>query len=591
MENAPEFSNLEAVILFEGRYLELHAGLVSTRVQRLTRIVSPWGLEHVSDPRLAFDSARQELTVNACRTYQPDGYFYDSPVNAFNDVTPGGVALAVDFLTIREMVVTHTGLEPGYCIWLDYTISETTPSALPYNEVFTPQGRFPTAEYELSATGDLFGETVNPDPAGLFALPEPERDGDTLRWHLTELPASPGEATDRLGDQIPRVVLAAVDSWDELAGGLREQLILASESCDGLEEWLLDLEADSPFLDGRDALRVCTEALADRTALLTYAPVGVPLTPRSVSRVLETSVATPLERVALLMAIGHHRGFETSLFFPSTSRTISRDIPALGILGSPYLKLRPGWDSDSHWTFHPTSGEVTSPWTDQRDMPVLSILDDRASWEMDCLPSPRRFTLNMYWNLNDGTVHAAGFCSFDDRISGNPLTPETLLAEWVGGWSDETETGASSMLCNLSGFDFELDATVTPPAADDRGRTTIELPLPPLDLQTIIPAGMTLAHSQCRARLFPVAPISIQIHWLIDLPEGVELLSGENAGAGFPGASFTLERTLEGSRLNSTYHLEWSGDPIDPSGYADCRQFLLTALDPAMSTLVLKGTD
>jgi hypothetical protein len=71
---------------------------------------------------IVYNPAFQKLKINKAVTTMADGTIVPSPKNAFNEVLP---RYAANFLTaniLREMVVTHTGLERGAIVELDYEI-------------------------------------------------------------------------------------------------------------------------------------------------------------------------------------------------------------------------------------------------------------------------------------------------------------------------------------------------------------------------------------------------------------------------------------------------------------------------------------
>lgn len=71
----------------------------------------------------------QKLTINKSYTRMADGKIVQAPKNAFNESLPHMAARAPQFAGLREMVITHTALEIGATIYLDYTI-ETKPGFL-----------------------------------------------------------------------------------------------------------------------------------------------------------------------------------------------------------------------------------------------------------------------------------------------------------------------------------------------------------------------------------------------------------------------------------------------------------------------------
>jgi len=70
-----------------------------------------------------YDPMYQELKIDKAYTIMRDGSRVDVPGNAFNEVLPYDAANAAPYNHLREMVITHTGLEVGATIYLDYTVS------------------------------------------------------------------------------------------------------------------------------------------------------------------------------------------------------------------------------------------------------------------------------------------------------------------------------------------------------------------------------------------------------------------------------------------------------------------------------------
>ncbi|MCX6287893.1 MAG: DUF3857 domain-containing protein [Bacteroidetes bacterium] len=91
---------------------------------------------------ISYNPGFQKLTVNKCFTIMADGKKVEAPSNSFNEVLPSFSASAPAFNALREMVITHTGLERGAVVHLDYSIhtSAGNAPALMGNEIL--------AEYE-----------------------------------------------------------------------------------------------------------------------------------------------------------------------------------------------------------------------------------------------------------------------------------------------------------------------------------------------------------------------------------------------------------------------------------------------------------
>ena len=72
---------------------------------------------------IVYDPAFQKLKINRSITTMADGKQVPTPANAMNELLPGFAANVPAWNRLREMVVTHTGLERGATIDFDYTLT------------------------------------------------------------------------------------------------------------------------------------------------------------------------------------------------------------------------------------------------------------------------------------------------------------------------------------------------------------------------------------------------------------------------------------------------------------------------------------
>ncbi|MFP4046605.1 MAG: DUF3857 domain-containing protein [Bacteroidales bacterium] len=71
---------------------------------------------------IVYNPDHQEVTINKSETTMADGKKVPSPDNAYNEVLPGMASGAPPYSHLREMVVTHTGLEKNSTINFDYEV-------------------------------------------------------------------------------------------------------------------------------------------------------------------------------------------------------------------------------------------------------------------------------------------------------------------------------------------------------------------------------------------------------------------------------------------------------------------------------------
>jgi len=586
VESAPaldERPDLDALVLYEGHAVTLRGGLAEHRVQRLVKLYAQWTQDLLGELRLRYDEGRQELIVHASRTWRPDGSSIDSPVNAYNVVTPRGLDRSVDHLGIRELVLTRIALEPGAVVWLDYTLRDLAPGPLPFQMQLLPQGDWPVAAMEIAAEG-LAAEAVNP-PDGLWALPAPAREDGRLVWRLADLPARPGEAEGRLGDQIPWIALSAAGGWDDLAGALADRLAAAAEDAGDLPERLDELDGETPFVSDREALQAWLDMAGERTALLRFDPWRVTPAPRAVARVLETATATPLERCALLAACCNLRGLEWQLVLPAAAAALP-ELPVLAALDDPLLRVSGAAAGGGDLILDPAAGSLRGADRLATGLPYLAF-EDRGFRRRVEPRAADRIDLRAHWDLVEGTAKAEGRLAGPLAAARGLTEPEAAVRRWAEGWCEGAEVTDVAIFAAGDGLDFRVELAAPMPEEGERGYVDLTLPAPPaVEPDALRPAGMHPERSRCRAVLFRGAA-EVHLDWTLRLPGDRPLLTAGAAGEDAEGARFTLAREAAAGRLEVDYRLEWDERTVAPGAYPDFRRLVLAALDPSARRVVL----
>jgi hypothetical protein len=586
VETSPSEANmqdLDALVLFDGTYVSYGDGLAEVRRQRLIKIYTEWAIDHLGDPRLAYDKSRQELKIHASRTYLLDGSSMDTPDNGYNEVTPRGLDLSVDHLDIREMVVSHVGIERGVSILLDWTVRDTEPQGLPFNRVFFLHDEFPALRKEIVAKGGLSGRSVNPE-ARLLMLSAPRERGDAIIWQAENLKSRPWHTEHRLGDQVPWIALAAAASWDDLLVRLHMRIDDAAAESGSIDALRQDLEDEMPFLSKRDALERLAHAVKDRTALVRYDPCRFTPLPRTVSACLERSTATPLERCTVLIACCRALSLDAAVVLPSRWKNLSADVPALEALSDPLIRVTDG--AGGIWWIDPVGGTVATRSPLEGAFPYFVV--DRAGVARSVEPLKKSdIKMGVFWDLEAGEGRAEGTISGPAVNALNLEEPEKLLRDWAGGWSDSAEVEDLEILASgPEGLAYALSLKAPVPAADDRGRTTVDLPMPPVPITEILPEGMHLGHSEVDGILFPRAQSSVHLTWTVRFPDDLGPLTGPTVDMVWEDVALTVTRTEHTSSVEVEYELEWGGRPLIPEEFRGYRSVFLEATDPRITRVV-----
>lgn len=118
------FAQSEATYNYLDRTYTLNAdGSTDQRVSSSMTIKTYLALNSLfGETFIEYNPEFQTVTINDSYTRQADGTIIRTPDNALNEVLPSSAANAPAYNSLKELVITHTGLELGATIYLDYTI-------------------------------------------------------------------------------------------------------------------------------------------------------------------------------------------------------------------------------------------------------------------------------------------------------------------------------------------------------------------------------------------------------------------------------------------------------------------------------------
>ena len=579
-----DLPNAEAVVLFEGTYVRCEKGLVTLRRQRLVRVYTENAVDELGDPRLSFDNGRQVLEIHASRTYLLDGSTMETPENGYNEVTPFGLDLVPGRLGVREMVVTHVGMERGVSILLDWAVRDTVPAVPGFSRLIFMHDEFPALRKEVVAEGDLWGETVNPADAP-FRLPDPVSNGGRLVWQAANLAPQPVYAAERLGDQLPWIALSSASTWETMLARVGRSVTAAARVGGNLQAALDDMERDEPATGERRALERISEAIRERTELIRYRPLVFASNPQTADEAYHQSSATPLERCVMMMAACGGRGFDAALVLPARFVSLPGDVPVLEALGDPLVRAvgREG----GPWFVDPVGGSVAAAVPLPGGMPYFIVSGEHVG-RATAPANPGTIRLGVFWDLDKGEAEA------DGSIAGYPMEnlawedPEGLLKEWLESWADSVKVGQIRILeSGPGGLTFSAGLGATLPEPDEHGRVLLDLPMPPCDMHDLLPPGLNLVHSGLDGVLFSPVPVTMDVVWKVRLPEGFVLLPGESRSLTVEGGSLAVGRSGNGRTLEAAYHFTWDGRAVHPEAYPGYRGMVLDAIDRRLTRVVL----
>jgi hypothetical protein len=324
--------------------------------------------------------------------------------------------------------------------------------------------------------------------------------------------------------------------------------------------------------------------LTERTALLRYDPwVYTPL-PRSVSECLETSTATPVERTAILLACCSEQKMSADLILPARWETLSEDVPVLEAMGDPLVRVRT--DYEHILWIDPVTGNVAPQHSLAPGVTYFIVGPD----EVETVVAGRvdnSVRMSAFWDLEKGEGSAEVEIAGPVALTLDWKDPGNLARSWAEGWCDSAEVTDLEILRSApDGIHFIVSLDAPLPEADDHGRTSVDLPLPPLEIIDLLPGGLDLARSETDGVLFFPAGVHAEAIWKLKPPEGLSLLPGPSVEMEWEDGRVVVRREDRPPFVAVVFDINLGGRPIIPAEYGGYRSLFIEATDPGLMRLV-----
>jgi len=375
------FRDEDAVVLFAGDYVILHDdGRIDRGSHRVVRLNTDYAIDRYGDPRVPYDTLRQELVVHSCRTYTPDGRIVAAKEHALNRVTPDDAAGCPDALPRQELVLTHLGVERGCVVEWDVEIRDRVAHA-PWLEgtLFFPDDD-PVVRRVISvkvpAAAALRATVVN-GAIEAESIASPAADGEgpaAIRiWRAENLPAV-REHDDGCGGRLARahLLFTTCSDWTALCNRLLEDLAAAGRADEAMHEWLDEMNSRPATLTAADEARAIADLTANEVSAVGIGGFAGYLPPRTAARTFATRCGGAWDRAALAFALLAEADLAPRIALRPASRLPLRDLPMLGQFEGVLLGPR-AEDSAALWFVDPASGRIFAETAAHADRPLFFV--------------------------------------------------------------------------------------------------------------------------------------------------------------------------------------------------------------------------
>jgi len=245
----------------------------------------------------------QKIKINQAYTIMSSGKRIETPENAFNEVLPGFAANAPFYNYLRELVITHTGLERGASINLDYQIHSQQGfyPALMGNELLCESEPVKQLiiRVKIPSGTNLFFETINSE-----CNPEITKENNfkIYTWSLKNIAAISTEEWQQGSYEFyPRLIFGTSDNRQKILGFLTAQNAFQYMHTEKMKKGIDDIISDNK--GDLDIVLRLQERIVNNIRLISIPLRYTGYKCRTAEMAWNSNYGTPLEKTILLVTL------------------------------------------------------------------------------------------------------------------------------------------------------------------------------------------------------------------------------------------------------------------------------------------------
>lgn len=251
----------------------------------------------------------QKLKINYSYTCLPNGDTLNTPANAFNEVLPEFAANAPAFNHLKEMVITHTGLEPQARIHLNYTLISSCINNLDIDEIL--QEESPVKEYQI-VINIPENQPLNYQLFNLSGKPKITQTihGKQYSWTFKNLPPAlhePFQTKDQ--SHLPHFIANSYNSTQSSLEILSNKFHIANSE----EINLFTKQLTQNCQNDLDKVFTVKDFITNRISTINLPPEYLNWEIRRPEKVFQKAYGTPAEKINLFISMLQSVGIKASI--------------------------------------------------------------------------------------------------------------------------------------------------------------------------------------------------------------------------------------------------------------------------------------
>jgi hypothetical protein len=510
----------------------------------------------------------QTLKVNKSETTMRDGKKVKSPANAFNEVLPFSAADAPAYNHLREMVITHVGLEVGAVVELEYEI-ETKSGFMPFLASclqFAETSPIQDIKVVVSIpTGTKFNHSMINQPAGLAFKKTTSGKFDTYTWNAKNIPALTHEVLQVAGNaDYPTLTFSTID----MEQALRFIAGNANTAFNPDNSFRNIYDTNSKGWALAQSLR---DHVTNNMNLYGVQPQDAGFRLRTPDQVWASNGGTEAEKALLLTAMLNNVGLKAGVALAAYPHLLSKEVGCPVVFDRFYVQVEHEGETRTFGLVDDRSGIPG-------DRVLIPLSGDVSILSFD---KPAKPNLKMELNADlkvsaDGAIGGAATLAMSEYDAGKGLLEGIARSFYKDLKRPATDTQTI--------FDVTFEKGFTAKKVD--GYYCIDLPQVAQGLASVhfgeLPTGRL-------TRLELPGTYNEQYRVAIKLPQGAKLVSptGETSVANRLG-SFTLKTQVNGDELVVERKVVVNQPIIEVEDYSNLRSIVSVWADRNLNRVIYK---
>ena len=329
------------------------------------------------ETRINYNPAFQKLAINEAFAVNSQNQTIKTPENGFNDILPSFCVDSKEYSHIREMVITHTGLERNTVINCSYSITSEAgkiPFLMGIEEL---QSDCPIENLTITIKVPS-GKVLNYVLMNVKTEPVLERgkDFDTYTWKLKDIPQRNKEIRSAMiCEDVPTLLFSTQQDRKAPMKWALETDASSNSVSEAVKKYI-DLAIKDKKTNAEKVLKI-QELVVNELKTINLLPILVAFRTRTPDQVWQSNLGTTYEKTRLLTTLLRTEGFnaEAALIIPECCA--DEKMPFL-LASEPVVKysgengeimmLSAERLNTGNFDFHATPGKIVSFGSDSKEL-------------------------------------------------------------------------------------------------------------------------------------------------------------------------------------------------------------------------------